>query len=503
MFYAIFRAILQGSTANAGKGRQTLCNIRQPNDICSSELTENHSIAEQKNCLNQKVRKNGITTPSTSFDAINRVNLPNAKLKLIESIESRRSNEPHRAQTCQRKIQKQTCTTKRSHVEIQTVTTKTPAPNCNYRQHQKTYSNTSHNNNHRNTDGNDDCINIDTNKTDWYIQLASNCYRNGFQLHVNHLDEWSKHPCVAPQSTKSTTSPFLRLPSSALLPRAQSTPIDSNDTVSWIPDLVVCSSLKSIRVAPHCDQNYSNNTFDERLKSQHHSNLLTRDPNRIATKKFTPICHSLYCNRSINDDTTKLPIIDTGSIGEQHEKKQLNALNAKNNMNSVAIDAKNLHHNLQLLCQANQYNYQNNNLTFNREIDVNGQRDRSTIPSDNNNPNHWIHETNHNSILLAKQIEVRQTTTGDIVSDLIEVFNRSFDVTDANEKTLPQIILSDFSSDQPTPPTTPLFFTVQSARTLPEHPAELQEFQLMKQHQQQQQQSPNQTNPHLFNNYSF
>lgn len=492
---------MQESTANVRKGRQTLCNLLQPNDIYSNELTENHSTSQQKNGSKQKARKNGITSPCTSFDAKNRGNLTNTKLKIIESIQSRPSNGQHWTQTCQKKFQKKTCTTNRSHVGIQTVTTKAPAPNCNYRQHRKTDSNTS-TNSHRNNDSIDDCININTNKTDWYIQLASNCYRNGFQLHVNQLDERSKHPCVAPQTKSSPSPTFLRLPSSALLPRAQSTQITANDTVSWIPDLVVCSSLKSIRVAPHCDKTYSStNTFDERFKTQRHPNQLANHPNRIASKHFTPICDSLYCNRSI-DDTIKLPIINTRSIDQPHETKQLNALNAKNNMNSIAIDAKNLHHNLQLLCQANQYNYQNNNLTFNQEINVNGQRDRPTTGSVNNNQNHWIHETNnHHSILLTKQIEVKQTTADHIVSDLIEVFNRSFDITDPNKKTLPQIILSDFSSDQPTPPTTPLFFTVQSERTLPEHPAELQEFQLSKPHQQLS--TTNQTNPHLFSDHPF
>ncbi|XP_055306579.1 uncharacterized protein LOC129570877 [Sitodiplosis mosellana] len=168
-------------------------------------------------------------------------------------------------------------------------------------------------------------------------------------------------------------------------------------------------------------------------------------------------------------------------------------------MNSVAVDTAN---NLQQNLQAIQYNYQNNNLTFYREYQASsgGGQEPRTIAHNNNNYQqqqqpHWVDNSNPNSISLTDQhridcyhkgIEVRSTlptatneNPSKAVNDLIVAFNSSFDISEANQHQLPQIILSDFSSDQPTPPTTPLFSTVQtSARTLSEHPPQLQEFQL-------------------------
>lgn len=504
------RAILQEPTTNVPRGRQTLCNLHRPNDIASVNVIEN-STNSLINRLLQRGNKKSFAKHFTSFETTNRINQTNTNFNLNESVGCRPSVEPtlqrHKAQTCRRRSQKQT-TTNQSHVEIRTsnATTKTPAPNCNYRQVRKTYSNSTNNGNH-------DCINnnniTNTNtKTEWYIELASNCYRNGFQLHVNHLDECSKHPCVLQR--KPAQAAFLRLPSSALLFRSSSSLSSSPSSVLVRPPSTIescdsaisllCSSPKSITVASHCDKTYSNNSFSDKIPIHcRPQQLNTGENKRIYCKNHS----AQTCDPSQHyepiDVHSILPIIDKTPIAQQPTvTEQFNVLNAKNNMNSVAVDANNLQQNLQLSCQTIQYNYQNNNLTFYREYQTSGQQEPRTIANNNNYQHHWVDRSNPNSISFTDQrpidryhkgIEVRSTdnklptptenpTDKHTVNDLIEAFNSSFDVSEANHIQLPQIILSDFSSDQPTPPTTPLFYTVEtSSKTLSEHPPQLQEYQ--------------------------
>lgn len=169
-------------------------------------------------------------------------------------------------------------------------------------------------------------------------------------------------------------------------------------------------------------------------------------------------------------------------------------------MNSVAVDANSFQQNLQLTCHAIQYNYQNNNITFYRESQASGQQEPRRIANNDNYQCHWLHKNNPHSISLTNQqqhtdrcneeIQVKPTvkfpaarknsTKEDNVNDLIEAFNNLIDVSEANQIQLPQIVLSDFSSDQPTPPTNPLFFTVHTSHTLSEHPPQLEGYQLFR-----------------------
>lgn len=531
------------------KGRQTLCNINRPNDITADQIVESNSktiesITKLINYLFRKVGKNSFTSiEPTTTTSINRKNhQPNTKLKTLESVgflpskQSSLLQRRHKAQTCRRlnrRSKKHTCTaTNQSHVEIRTInaTTKTPAPpNCNYTQSKKkTYSNSVN-------DDNCDCINSNNNKnnktnnkqihthckSEWYIELASNCYRNGFQSHVNHLDECSKHSSVHQRNTAKIVLPsFLRLPSSAFISShlLQSTPthsIQSIDrsvsSVNLIPDLVRCSSSsslsESITIAAYCDKNYSNYSFSDNVQSERRPSQLNNDDdekNRIYCKKRAPhhdetlssVDH--YNHRwSIEENSSRLSIIGTIPIARQPtQPKPFNSSNDKNNMNSNAIDADHLQQNLQLSTQTIQHNYPNNNcnnFTFNREHQIlSGQQEQPTSPTlpqtiiENNNyyqpRHHWSNENNirHPTIttttLISPDIAGEFQSKEDIVNDLIESFNRSFDVSDANQlqtkQPLPQIILSDFSSEQPTPPTTPIFLTVQNSciRKLSEHP---------------------------------
>lgn len=474
-----------------------------------------------------------------------------------------------------RKSQRQTCTTnqQKSQIEIRTITTNTAAPNYNsYLKYRKTYScdtdtsknnsnRTYHHHGHSSCDDNFDCINtnnnttIDTNKADWYVRLASNCYRNGFQLHVNHLDEWSKHPCLIQRKPPQVPS-FLRLPSSALQAirsysvASEKSCISHNQSISTNRDVVVNAS-NIITQPPTIRERINSNKSDS--KNVLNDCILRKNPQqqpndieRIYVKNLLEPSDTHHSNRPI-DDSSKLPIIDTKQ-NQQHQQgdqqlqhnigkiKQFNTPNAKNTMNSVAIDA-NIHLqstvNRQLSCQAIQINYQNNNLTFDREFYAGAEQfephsivtedsiatsigggvlaataanginianpggilTSSTILSNcanNNNNNqhhhrhHWLHENHSNAIVPThpnQSIVTRPTATNDIdIDDLIKSFSAKFDVTDPTQRhKLPQIVLSDFSNNQllsSPPPTTPLLtFSMQSTHTLSEQPEQLQELQ--------------------------
>lgn len=466
-----------------------MCNLYRSNGIhCDRQSFEldNESFDSTSSLINrlfQKGHKKVFAKCFASFETANRINRPKANNNSLDSVVSRPLVHQQTAQTCQRRSQKQTLTTNQSHVETRTSTTKTPAPNCNYEQQRKTYI------------GNDDkhdCINnIGANQIEWYIELASNCYRNGFQLHVNHLDECSKHPSVIQK--KPVQAAVLRLPSLALLchPLQRSVQSERSErnvlnagAVSFVPDLVVSPSFESIAFSAHCDQYHSRDLYSDEKKCQRHHQLNIDKINRIYSK--THLSPNLEASQRSNkhrpiDNRATLATIDTTtSIKRQPtETEQLNVLNAKNNMNSVAVDA-NTEQNLQLSCQAIQYNYHNNNLTFYQEFEAGGEQKQRTIAENNNYQQHWIGEKQHLTPFGDASSEERSiaTVNQDIVNELIETFNSSFDVSDVKQIKLPQIILSDFSSDQPTPPTTPLFFDVQStARTLSEHPTQLQEYQ--------------------------
>lgn len=257
---------MQEPRVNEPKGRQTLCNLYKLNDFTCIESIENSKSLLLNNFF-QKDHKKLFVKHFTSFETAKRVK---KNSKLYESVECqplvKSTLQRNRAQTCRKRSK--TCITNQSHVKIQTsnATTKTPTPNCDYRQLEKTYSSSFN-------DGNNDCINKNINKnspTEWYIVLASNCYRNGFQLHVNHLDECSKN--LGELERKPAQAVILRLPLSALFfrspsPLPPSITIESSESVvSLMSSLVVCSSSKSIKSASLCDKTYSSNLFSDKIR---------------------------------------------------------------------------------------------------------------------------------------------------------------------------------------------------------------------------------------------
>lgn len=629
-----------------------MCNFRRPNDLYGAAqasgknpLTSSSIAAIPLTRLIHKGHQKDLTQLFTSFKSIAcnaRASQP--KPNLLQSIASYfRHPPPATSSRCccvrrrlyvRQKSECQPCTTnqQKSHVGIRTVTTKAAPPNCSCnRQQGKTYSrhidtSTSSKNrqNHSSSyDDNHDCINhnnsnsnhIDTNKSGWYIQLASNCYRNGFQLHVNHLDEWSKHPCLVQRKPIQVLS-VLRLPSSALQPASQTDSVSSKKPVRLLPDQATTISTlcdfiaeteqQPIRVA--CEQinlncNKNHNVLNDCNGGKKHRVLKndgvddeTDDIKRIYVRNsLEPSDTQQHLNRSI-DDSSKLPVIDTERIvsSQQHHRQQqvqhiddnkiqqqFDTPNAKNTMNSgrIAIDAHSIHleqqtANRQSSCQAIQNNYRNNNFTFDREFHAGAQQsvppppptppslrtphtlanedssinaavahataiaftvatniaDNATAPSatifnnthttnENNNQqqqhyhphhhhnHHWLNENNSNAIVSTanppQSIGTRPTATNHIddivIDDLIESFNTKFDVIDPTQRrTLPQIVLSDFSNNQlsltsssssplpspalsvslPSPSSTiPLAFAIQSTHTLSEHPDQLQELQ--------------------------
>lgn len=97
----------------------------------------------------------------------------------------------------------------------------------------------------------------DKNNNEWYIQLVSHCYRNGFEAHINYLNECSKQHSIL-QRESAQTHNHLRILSSTLLPRYK--PIKSidslNSIVSCVSNIGVYSSSKSVAVALNCDRNF-------------------------------------------------------------------------------------------------------------------------------------------------------------------------------------------------------------------------------------------------------
>lgn len=288
--------------------------------------------------------------------------------------------------------------------------------------------------------------------------MASKCYTNGFQLHLNYLDECAKRTkgAIQEKSLHRPESTILRLPSSAILSRslnkqAQLHPKDNVHSTqfksidNFAADFIVLSTPKpsnSSELDRDCERQVKRNDFRGNEAS---TTLFWCKNKSIYRLKFLThvtstgnSCYSIKNNSGLgtaNTEHTETEIL--------HRKIQ--ALNAaKNNMNPVAIHAKNAQqqHDLQLFNQPIECNY---------------------ISNDNDNFRYYYKSQPNNQVLLhqeshgtANLVQSKEQTG---VNELVKVFSHSLSLSDTLKTTLPQIILSDFSSDQPTPPTTPLLFT--------------------------------------------
>lgn len=412
-------------------------------------------------------------------------------------------------------------TNKTAQIKTSTTTTLTKRiykNNCNNnkQRHYKTHRNfndcVEDGNDDDDNDGYNDCITTTTtnknNNTEWYIQLASKCY-NGIQLHLNYLDECAKRNNNSNNSKgefEKKLKPIyerhefdIQLPSLALLSRSFSKDdtVDNksrfhrkndtisnttqfktiNDTVSCATDFIVHSTPKSnntnCELIDWCASN--NNTRLGYSKCIIDYSSIGWDKNRLCNDKFNDAAVAYKTNWSIKNNNRSSTAQQYHPSFHQHQQ-QICALNAaaKNNMNSIAIDANNiqLHNNDPQLTNQPFHGYHDsnaNNFLCYQEF----QQQQS--PTINGEHSLWLRR--HNSQHIQDNCLIQSNQSPD-ANDLIKVFSRSLNLEDTVTSattltsTLPQIVLSDFSSDQPTPPTTPLIdiYDHQSS-TLPESPA--------------------------------
>lgn len=246
-----FRVILQALTSCVQKGCQTLCNLNRSNDfhqVIRNSTESSNSLIKR---VLEKGRKNCLCFASQPKKRINQGKVSLNTIACGPLVQQLNHNE----QTYQRRLtsdQKKTCTTNQLHVKICTInaTTEPSTPNRN-KQAKKKIENSCDNSNYcinKNNNNNNNQNNINTiRQSEWYIELASNCYRNGFELHVNYLDECAKHPTHIYQR-ESAQSTFLRLPSLAWLSCLRPNQPKCDRAVSLVTDTVVCcSSPKSIK----------------------------------------------------------------------------------------------------------------------------------------------------------------------------------------------------------------------------------------------------------------
>lgn len=262
------------------------------------------------------------------------------------------------------------------------------------------------------SDGNDvsaNCINT-SDDIDWYIQLASKCYTDGFLSHVKHLDECTRPRSAIPIDTKSQRHHIKTHPthSSSL----QSSPLPSSSSV--------CQRQRPHRIRRPLKPLRSTNLFSS-LSRAVQSAANVRGASGDATNSnwcdSFKICDShrqshRRCNRTSGtggvayaDDTMNRGVaIDTNSIqGLQHQLEQPTS-------------------------------------------------DRSTIDDQNNR---FVYADDRMNI---------SSTTANCVNDLINSFY-TLNLSAADDISLPQIILTDFSNNSLQPTTTPLFLSTTENRS--------------------------------------
>lgn len=299
---------------------------------------------------------------------------------------------------------------------------------------------------------------------DWYIELASNCYRNGFQSHLNYLDNCSKYQRIPIQQTeqlkrateikptKAAAATILHLPSAALLHRS-SEPL--TQPAHRLTENCVASCGSDIEV---CE----------------------RHKNRLINRYRQPA--TTIPNNTINNKN-RLQTIWRQSIDNSIESIY-ETINAKNTMNSVAIDANEIQANQfqSLSHQAalsnddfpidQQQNHQLNRIQRDR-LAINNKNNKNTCTRTTNNSNiNLYHLTDANNQIPSLPLINDDKDARTSMNDLIHVFNNSLNVYDNCECStdnfvLPQIILSDFSSDQQTSPITSLTLFAKQSIHLP------------------------------------
>lgn len=268
------------------------------------------------------------------------------------------------------------------------------------------------------TDANANCINTNDN-IDWYIQLASKCYTDGFLSHVNHLDECSPCPRSAVTIDSKLQRQHIKSPSAYAVSSLQST---------------VCKRSRQRRTRRPLKPLRSTNLFSSSTRAVH--SATTNDNNASSTNWCDSFesCDSQRINRRITR---------TSGIGSVTNRSRFAYADDTMNRRFAPNSAQGLQH------HQFQPQHQNHNSTSHTSVD----------------------DQNNRFVYADDRMNIISPTTANRVNDLINSFY-TLNLTAADDYSLPQIILTDFSNNSLQPTTTPLFLsTTENPSSAAFHPA--------------------------------
>lgn len=254
------------------------------------------------------------------------------------------------------------------------------------------------------SDGDDvhvNCINASDN-IDWYIQLASKCYADGFLSHVKHLDE-----CTRPRGASAIETKLQRQHQ-----HSSSTSVGSHPrSRQRQTQRRIRRPLKPLR---------STNLFSCSSQAVH-SAANDRDDEHNANRSnwcdSLSICDSRRCS---------------GAGGAAHQSSAAAHADDTMNRGAAAIDA-------------------------NSAQGLQQQHWLEHNPIDDQNSNRFVYADDHRMNI--------SPTTANRVNDLINSFYTLKLTAAADDISLPQIILTDFSNNSLQPTTTPLFLSATENRS--------------------------------------
>lgn len=480
--------------ASRSKGHEALCNRLHPNSLCTSKLIEfqskrlNSVIAFLLN--QQSTKRNDVQCTSTitknQIDSNIKQRINSQKLQhLVTPLTSKRTIvvDAYYRFLCRERytklilIKHRPCTNEPLNGTPARLVTTTNNFTANWQSKQHQIANT----NNRNNDANNER----------YIQLASNCYRNHFHSHLDNRSDSNGNSNSRSSKASYATKPHQRPNDSfrieTSLHRLQAIVlpaihhIKSSDSTkcvaSCVGDIHVSSPLSQTKtIDPHSIQSLIDSFRQTNVRTHRFLCQSSKAVNR------TRICckYSGHLPKQTIEKAIRLArlIKVETTVKRPVRTKQFIAFNAKNNMNSNAANANNanIQPNFQLACQANHCNslfceeFQRNAAQQHRAQTVNYNY------CDENSLNRFAVNVNNNNNITSvdnntSQREARPSTTFNNVNDLIDTFNGSLSLTNAdNRKQLPQIILSDFSNSETVAASTSLLFNRHTLQTLTEHP---------------------------------
>lgn len=268
------------------------------------------------------------------------------------------------------------------------------------------------------SDGNEtntNCIST-SDDIDWYIQLASKCYTDGFLSHIKHLDE-----CTRPHRTITIDNHTKLQRQQSLQQQQQHVKTHPSSPAVRQRQRRIHRPLKPLR---------STNLFSSSSRASCSTSTNWCDSFKIGdSHRINRRCH----RRCINHLTTSTTETDTGTGVADHSVID----RADGTMNGGLVIDANLAQ--QTLLQQQQLEQSNACIDDQNNRFVYGCDDRMNV----------------------------SPTTANRVNDLINSFY-TLNLSTADDYTLPQIILTDFSNNSLQPTTTPLFSS--SSTTTTEQP---------------------------------